>query len=147
MKQHHRKPVTFHNPSERRESNWNAEGSEILVRRNLQCSPSQRAWQSPELLSLCWCHLRSRKPLLQRNAVPALWLLFHVVFWPRALAVPWESREVSGGDRSAPEAKAGKNSPTSSSRWPPPCSPSSAPCFRHPAFHSGNEEHSSKLLP
>lgn len=81
----------------------------------------------------------------QRNAAPIFSLLFHVMFWPWALTVPWESRRMSGGDKLGPWSHWVKL-PQCSNRWPP-CCPSLALCSRHPTFHWGNEEHSSKLLP
>lgn len=46
-----------------------------------------------------------------RNAVPVLLLLFHVMFWPWALAVTWESSKVPGGGKSAPWSQGRENLP------------------------------------
>lgn len=104
--------------------------------------PRQQSWSVSACVIWGGCRGLGRSPLLQRNAVPALSLLFHVMF----SECPGRAGGCQEETSRLPEAEAGKIFPGASSRWHPPCSPSLALCFRHPTSHLGNEEHSSKLL-
>lgn len=115
-----------------------AQQSETLVRRNLQSSPSLKAWQSPDtragqslhvsfevfggdwvgtgmqFLSSCCCFMSCSDHELSQS--------------------PGRAARCQEEVSRLPEAKAGKIFPSASSRWPPSCSPPISTVLQAPYF-------------